>query len=114
MVVKTTSPAMRRALARNLRSHLLRLEWSENELARRSGVSQKHINNMTNQRTTSSVEVVDAIARAIRLPPWMLLVEGFDDLAEDQARQLSEIVASWLGADDTARGRIASAARRAV
>ena len=112
MATKTTSPSMRRALARNIRAHLARLEWSEAELARRSGVSQKHINNATNQRTTSSIEVVDALARGFKVPAWMLLVEGFEDIDGVSAMQLSEIVAVWIGADDSARRAITTAVRK--
>lgn len=112
MAAKTTSPGMRRAFARNLRAHLRRIEWSEAELARRSGVSQKHVNNATNARTTSSIEVADALARALKLPAWMLLVEGFEDIDQAAAMQLSEIVAVWLGASDEARRAIGTVSRR--
>lgn len=109
---KIQSPGMRRAFARNLRAHLRRLEWSEAELARRSGVSQKHINNATNSRTTSSIEAVDALARALKVPAWMLLVEGFEDVDQPAAMQLAELVGVWLGAGDDARRAITATARR--
>ena len=65
---------VRETLARNIQTCLHVLEWSESELARRSGVSQKQVNNIVRERNGCSVEALHEIGVALRIPFWLLLV----------------------------------------
>lgn len=72
----TQDPFVRHVFGQNLRAELNRREWSESELGRRSGVSQKQVNNITNERNGCSVESLHFIARALHVPAWWLLLHG--------------------------------------
>jgi transcriptional regulator with XRE-family HTH domain len=90
------SETARRTVARNVRALLAAREWSENELARRSGVSQKQVNNITHARTGCGIDALDAIARTFNTAPWVLLVPEVADLGEryaDVERGLREALA---------------------
>lgn len=69
-------PLARHVLGQNLRAELNKREWSESELARRSGVSQKQVNNITNERNGCSVEALHVVARTMSLPAWWLVLHG--------------------------------------
>ena len=65
---------VRETVSRNIRACLEALEWSESELARRSGVSRKQVNNIVRQRNGCSVEALHEIGVALRVPYWLLLM----------------------------------------
>lgn len=109
---KAISPATRLAFARNVKRHIQESEISEAELARRAGVSQKHVNNATNCRTTSSIEVAECLGRALLVPGWALCVPGLHSESRAQTMALAGLVASWIGASDDARKTIEDVARR--
>jgi transcriptional regulator with XRE-family HTH domain len=67
-------PTVRATLAANVKACLDRLEWSESELSRRSGVSQKQVNNIVRERNGCSVEALHEIGVALRVPFWLLLM----------------------------------------
>jgi len=69
-------PAVRAILAENIRTYLDEIQWSESELARRSGVSQKQVNNIVRRRNGCSVEALHEIGAALRVPYWLLLMPG--------------------------------------
>ena len=68
------SAVIRHTLARNLRALPADQKLSENQLAQMSGVNQKQINNITNERTGCGIDALDAIGRALQVPAWVLLV----------------------------------------
>jgi hypothetical protein len=53
-------------LATNVKACLGCLEWSESELSRRSGVSQKQVNNIVRERNGCGVEALALLGRASR------------------------------------------------
>ena len=71
------SDALRRILRENVKSLLVKMDMSENQLAIRSNVSQKQINNLTNGRTGCGIDAVAAIAKALHVEPWELLKPKF-------------------------------------
>lgn len=86
------SEKTRQLLAKNLRAMLVTLQWSENELARRSNVSQKQVNNIAAARTGCGIDALEAIAKAMAIEPWQLLVPNFHlftDVASRTARIMS-------------------------
>lgn len=71
------SEKIRALLSENLQALMDELDISENELARRSGVSQKQVNNIVNERTGCGTDALDAIARVAGVAAWTLLVPGY-------------------------------------
>jgi transcriptional regulator with XRE-family HTH domain len=101
----------RESLARNIRYLMKRAEWSESELARRSGVSQKSINNILNLVHSPKLETVDAIAEAFGLTGWHLIMPNLpDDLLT--SRTLEGLVRSYVKASDDGRELINRVAER--
>ena len=62
------------------------MEISENELAKRSGVSQKQVNNITHMRTGCGIDALQAFAESARIEPYMLLHPHFDKIIQNAAR----------------------------
>lgn len=71
-----SDPMTRHVLGQNLRAELNKREWSESELSRRANVSQKQVNNITNERNGCSVEALAWISRALGLPRWWLTMDA--------------------------------------
>ena len=67
---------VRATLAENVRRCLDEREWSESELARRSGVSQKQVNNIVREQNGCGVEALHELGRALGVPYWLLLMPG--------------------------------------
>jgi transcriptional regulator with XRE-family HTH domain len=111
-MAKATCPEARETLARNIKRHLIDNALSETELARRAGVSQKHINNATNQRTSSSIEVVERIGQALMIPGWALMMPGVHDEHAPDVTRLAHLVACWIGSDESGRRLLETTARR--
>lgn len=64
----------RRTVATNLRALLDLREWSEHDLAKKSGVAQKTINNILNMRTAATIETAQSLATPFGLTNWHLLI----------------------------------------
>jgi transcriptional regulator with XRE-family HTH domain len=84
---------------------------SQTELAKRSDVSQKHISNAVNLRTSSSIEAIDLLGQALGVPGWALMIAGIDECSKDEVHSLGSIMAAWIGADDEGRALIAAVAK---
>lgn len=102
-------PLVRHLVAQNVR-HLLHLnEWSESELARRTGISQKQVNNIVRERYGCTIEALFEIARAFRVPAFAMLVTGMSETDADFDK-LDQLVVSYLNADRRKRSRMLAAA----
>lgn len=91
-------PMVRHILGQNVRAELNRREWSESELARRSGVSQKQINNIVRERNGCSVEGLHYIGRALNLPAWWLVLYGSSESEAMPQRAERLLLAYMTGA----------------
>jgi transcriptional regulator with XRE-family HTH domain len=49
---------------------------NQSELARKAGLDQTYISKLLRAKTSISVTSLDAVAKALGLEPWMLLVPG--------------------------------------
>jgi hypothetical protein len=76
-------PAVRATLAANVKACLGCLEWSESELSRRSGVSQKQVNNIVRERNGCGVEALALLGRALGVPYWLLLMPNLGQAVAD-------------------------------
>lgn len=99
----------RRALAENLSRLMKRDLLTEMELSRRSGVSQKAINNTLHMRNSTQIETAEALARPFGLSGWQILVPAFDI---DSALELSSLVSYWQKASTEDRQYLYSVAER--
>lgn len=72
----TNRPSTRENLARNLRYLLDSRDWTEKDLAIKSGVAQKTVNNALHQRTATSIDNADRMGRAFGLDGWQMIKPG--------------------------------------
>lgn len=95
----------------NVRRLMTAMDWSEHDLAKKSGVSQKAINNLLNQATGCTITTAEKLARPFGLSGWQLMIE---DIPADHAfsSTLTEVVRKFLRADEKGREFILSAAER--
>lgn len=89
--------AARATIQKNVRQILATLHLSENMLAIRAKVSQKHVNNITNGRYGCNIDTVAYIAKELGVPTWYLLVPGGGAAFED-ARRIALITESVVNA----------------
>jgi hypothetical protein len=89
------SDEIRALLARNFRAMRSSRQWSENQVARRSQVSQKQVNNIGAERTGCGIDALDAVARALGCESWQLLLPDFDKVADSHVRA-ARFVHSYL------------------
>lgn len=96
----------------NVRRLMQAMEWSEHELARRSGVSQKAINNLLNKTTGCTITTAEKLAKPFGLTGWQLMIEK---IPADAAfsNTLTNLVLKFTSADDQGRAFIRSAVDRA-
>lgn len=92
----------RRVLQQNLRTILATLSLSENMLATRAKVSQKHVNNITNARYGCNIDTVAYIAKELGVPAWFLLVPGAGEAYED-GRRIANITEAMIRATPAER-----------
>lgn len=78
--------SLRSLLSTNIQALLEDLQISQNELAKRSNVSQKQINNIVQERTGCGIDALSAIAAVGNIEPWLLLLPEFKHLAHDRMR----------------------------
>lgn len=101
----------RQTLAANLR-YLMDLEHlSETKLAKRSGVAQRTINDILNQKSSATLDTVQALAAAFGLNLWHLIMPNLpDDLKKSPS--ISRLYASYVRASPEGRKFIEMAAER--
>ena len=108
-----TNKKIRHLFAVNLRAYLAQREWSEHELARRSGISQKQVNNLARERYGCTLEAAELIAKTFGMPLWQLLVWGrSSSTAAPEA--LQRIVVAYLNATPDERRVFDAIARSPV
>lgn len=104
-------PQPRAVLARNLRFLMNHRGYTEADVARRAGISQKTVNNILNERVSTSLERTDAIARAFQLSLWQLtlpeLPQSYDYLAD-----MELVLTGWLRASEQGRELFRAVAER--
>lgn len=101
------TPIMR-LVAQRVRRLRERAGWSQVDLARRAGVSQKTISNIENEggvgRTTVRLESLEQVAHAFRLEVWQLLLpdkEVPDDVISSPS--ISRLVQVYTSTDAAGR-----------
>jgi transcriptional regulator with XRE-family HTH domain len=93
-------------------AELMRLRgWSEYDLAKASGVSQKAINNIINRRTAANMDTADALAKPFGLDCWVLLIPNLKKhIAESPS--LQQLVRHWISSAPAGQALISHVAER--
>jgi DNA-binding Xre family transcriptional regulator len=50
--------------------------WSESMLAQETSLAKKTVNNLINVRHDIKISTIEAVARALKIQPWELLMRG--------------------------------------
>lgn len=109
MAPKRTST--RDTLAKNLRTLMTIRDWTQVQLAEKSGVSQTMISSILAARSGCSVETADALALAFGLTGWHLLMPGLtEDLLKSKAVQ--KLLESYVSATPDGKALIDAIALR--
>lgn len=108
--MSTKKPASSSAniAAANIRALMLLAGHNQVSLAKRSGVDQKTISNVVRSETEATLGTLEALAAALGVQPWTLLVRGLHG-NEQRARAISSILQWALRADPASLAVIAQA-----
>lgn len=83
-------------LASNLQALMDLHDWSQTELARRSGVSQRHISGILNRYTDATAGVIDKLASAFGRRGYELQIEGLHEEIRASSGNLSQLVSAYV------------------
>ena len=85
--------------------------WTQMELSKKSGVSQRMISSILSEESGCSVETADALAHAFGLHGWHLIMPG---LTEDllKSRAVQDLFESYITASPEGRALIDAMAVR--
>ena len=108
---RSKNPETMATLAGNLRGLMDLREWSEYDLAKASGVAQKTINNVLNQRSACTVETAELLAQAFNLSGWQLLLPGLPAQVLTTPT-LGSLVSNWVRSSTEGRSHISRVADR--
>lgn len=98
-------------LAAALNYLMEKYSYSEAEVARRSGVASKTVNNMRRARTKATIENADKVARVFGLSGWQLILPGFpQELLGDKG--LASTIENYSQSGPDGRAAIARIAER--
>lgn len=88
-----------------------KMEWTQRDLERESGVSQRSISNILRQEQSPSVEVADALAKPFGLEGWHLILPNLPlDLVH--SRSIANLVSAYTKGTDATRTFLDSIADR--
>jgi transcriptional regulator with XRE-family HTH domain len=73
--------------------------WSQHELAKKSGVTQRQISNLLTGTQSPSLDTAEAIARAFDLETWHMLIRATGLPPNDLAR-LRRVITAFLDSYD--------------
>jgi plasmid maintenance system antidote protein VapI len=88
--------AMRAIIARNLRALMDLRRWNQSETSRRSGVSQRHISEIVNERTDVTTGVLDKLAVAFGRHGYELQIDGLHEGVADSTGNLARLVSAYV------------------
>jgi transcriptional regulator with XRE-family HTH domain len=111
MAIKRHRPPTQSSVAKNLRALMDSSGWNQSELARRSGVSQRHISDILSNRSNCTVPLANALATPFGLNGWHLLLPDLPtDLVASPA--IARLVSAYINADADGREFMDAAAAR--
>src|ERR1700744_1875727 len=101
----------REILAENLSFLMERRDWKQKRLEKESGVSQRHIRSLLRQQQDCTMDILSRLARAFKIPVWLLLVP---DLPPDilDSKRLPELIDHYVNSGPKGQDFIDRAAER--
>lgn len=112
VATKRQRPLIASSISKNLRHLLLTaMDDNQSELARRSGVSQRHISDILNGHTECTYPIAIALAAPFGLEGWHLQLPDLPtDLVASPA--IAKLVSAYINADKAGREFLDAAAIR--
>lgn len=101
-----------RYIAANLRALMKKAKHSERDLAHKSGVAQKTVNNILNARGEAKIPTVERLAAAYGLNGWQLLVKSLGKDVENPGTAVGSLVNAFLNASEEGQRAILGIAER--
>lgn len=95
------------ALAKNLRLLMDSEGLSEAKAAQKTGVSQKGLNKILNENTSATIDIIERIAKAFKIPTWQILTPNLEI-------EEAELIKSYRHAPEQAKIMIKSVAEAAT
>jgi transcriptional regulator with XRE-family HTH domain len=83
----------------------LRGDESQAKLANRAGVSQRAISNLERGEQSPTIETIDRLAAALRVPAWALMIR-FDDVQTLRDAGLPQVIAAYARTPKDGRDQI--------
>jgi transcriptional regulator with XRE-family HTH domain len=111
MATRPANQITQERIAKNLRGLLDMREWSEHDLAKASGVSQKTINNVLQRRTYCGIGTTEQLAKAFGLEGWVLMLPKLPKQLQT-IPTLAQLVRNWISASESGQGHIAHVAEQ--
>lgn len=99
-----------KALASNTRRLMKARGWTTRDLGERAGVSQKTANNVAAGRGAATLTTLQAIARAFRVAPYVLLLPELPN--GDSAEEIDTLIRRYTQADAAGREVVAGVAEQ--
>lgn len=87
-------------------------DWTESELAAKSGVSQKKINNVLNNTQDTGSGICDQLARPFGLVGWQLMVKDLPEAVLRDGHTLRSLVENYISSSSEGRLMIDRVAER--
>lgn len=113
MATRRQRPPTASSVAKNLRALMDAADVNQSELARRSGVSQRHISDIINGNSACTHPIADKLAAPFGLIGWHLLLPDLPkDLVASPA--ISKLVSAYINADAAGRQFLDAAAEREI
>jgi transcriptional regulator with XRE-family HTH domain len=84
-----------RTVSDNINAIMVTRGLSQSEISRMSGVSQKTISNLCNAKHSVQIEGLAAIAHALRVPTWTLLIPGAYTTTGTSSSTLVKLLGAW-------------------
>jgi transcriptional regulator with XRE-family HTH domain len=100
-------------LAANMRRIMRARGMSEAAVAKAAGIDKKTVNNVLNRRFAAQLDKLDAIAKALDIRPWRLLLEDADPQNGDDSK-LAHLIEDFERSDETGKHGILTIADIAV
>ena len=88
-----TRPTTAETLIKNLTILMAAKDWSNRDLAKKSGVSDRHIGKILNRESVCSIDIAEKLAQAFDLTGWQLITPNLAERLPD-GKRLEKMVSS--------------------
>src|SRR5579859_4696777 len=113
MATRRQRPPTASSVSKNLKALMDGADMNQSELARQSGVSQRHISDILSGNSACTYPIADQLAAPFGLTGWHLLIP---DLPHElvASPSIAKLVAAYIKADAAGREFLDAAAEREI